>query len=55
MTGSNGTDKKFVIPLLLLEKWINEPSGVLPFDHEESNEGLPLSPLKSVATKYPMF
>ena len=27
--------------ILLLEKWINELSGVLPFDDEESDEGLP--------------
>ena len=27
--------------VLSLEKWINELSGVLPFDDEESNEGLP--------------
>jgi hypothetical protein len=25
----------------VLEKWINELSGVLPFDDEEANEGLP--------------
>jgi len=27
--------------ILVLEKWINELSGVLPFDDEEANEGLP--------------
>jgi hypothetical protein len=27
--------------VLVLEKWINELSGVLPFDDEEANEGLP--------------
>jgi PilZ domain len=27
--------------IVVLEKWINELSGVLPFDDEEANEGLP--------------
>src|SRR3984957_21130747 len=40
--------------VLVLEKWINELSGVLPFDDEESIDGLPAlaTPIAGNETSY---